>query len=273
MSGAEAALVLGVISSIIAIVDATKKIYDGFQDARGLPEAYRMVADRLPIVHSILEKARKAGFDAESSVTLQAIVRSCEAKVTKLHEIFPSAMPEEGASTARRQIKAVKSYGKSNEVERLMEGILKDVQLLTCERGLDTATQNDQQKITDAISELSRIALQVPANTPTDELSSCMSGLFLTDPLGDRDRLLRQKGAGVEGTCEWIDSNETYLSWSRSQSSLLWVSGGPGKGKTMLSLSFLPTILKERPRPTKTLCFFNTFATTRMKSRGQPQPS
>lgn len=45
MSGAEVIAVLGVISSVIAIVDGTKKVYDAASDAHGLPEAFREVAD------------------------------------------------------------------------------------------------------------------------------------------------------------------------------------------------------------------------------------
>lgn len=52
MSGAE---VIGVISGIIAIVDATIKIYSAANDASGLPEAFRDVALRLPLVSKTLQ--------------------------------------------------------------------------------------------------------------------------------------------------------------------------------------------------------------------------
>lgn len=41
---------LGLISSVIAIVDATKKVFDAASDAAGLPEAFREVSGRLPLV-------------------------------------------------------------------------------------------------------------------------------------------------------------------------------------------------------------------------------
>jgi uncharacterized membrane protein len=59
MSGAEAIAVLGLISSIISIVDGTKKVYDAATNARGLPQAFREVADRLPIVKNILDSAKQ----------------------------------------------------------------------------------------------------------------------------------------------------------------------------------------------------------------------
>lgn len=40
----------------------------------------------------------------------------------------------------------------------------------------------------------------------------------------------------VDGTCEWIIQNKSYISWLYGDTRLLWISGGPGKGKTMLSM-------------------------------------
>ena len=64
----------------------------------------------------------------------------------------------------------------------------------------------------------------------------CLSALFLTDPVDDRAKLITVKGQRVQGTCQWITTNEAYISWLASPSQLLWLSGGPGKGKTMLSI-------------------------------------
>jgi ankyrin repeat protein len=74
-----------------------------------------------------------------------------------------------------------------------------------------------------------------------------LTALFLTDPHDDRDRLIQVKGPRVEGTCEWIKTNELYNSWLHSQSQLLWLSGGPGKGKTMLSI-YLAEELEQRAK-------------------------
>lgn len=46
MSGAEGIAVLGVIASIITIIDGTKKVYDAATNPQGLPEAFREVANR-----------------------------------------------------------------------------------------------------------------------------------------------------------------------------------------------------------------------------------
>lgn len=76
----------------------------------------------------------------------------------------------------------------------------------------------------------------------------CRKALFLTDPHVDRESLISAKGTRVAGTCEWITRNESYLAWlhggddndghgsNHDNTRLLWISGGPGKGKTMLSV-------------------------------------
>ncbi|KAH0542300.1 hypothetical protein FGG08_003327 [Glutinoglossum americanum] len=70
------------------------------------------------------------------------------------------------------------------------------------------------------------------------------TSLFLTDPADDKEKLMSAKGKRVTGTCEWIRTNKTYLSWLNSPSRLLWLSGGPGMGKTMLSVFLTEELAK-----------------------------
>ena len=67
-------------------------------------------------------------------------------------------------------------------------------------------------------------------------MRDCLSAVFLTDPNDDREALKQTKGSRVEGTCSWIKDHEVYKSWLSSGSELLWLAGGPGKGKTMISI-------------------------------------
>ena len=75
------------------------------------------------------------------------------------------------------------------------------------------------------------------------------------------------KGTRVAGTCEWITQHAKYCTWlndarnadgnNDDNTRLLWISGGPGKGKTMLSV-FLTDELKRRTDNTQDaeLAFF-----------------
>ena len=64
----------------------------------------------------------------------------------------------------------------------------------------------------------------------------------------------------AEGTCKWIFDHPQYVSWRRETSSaLLWISGDPGSGKTILS-SFVAETFRNSQRKTKhdpiICCFF-----------------
>ncbi|CEJ55150.1 hypothetical protein PMG11_01425 [Penicillium brasilianum] len=74
-----------------------------------------------------------------------------------------------------------------------------------------------------------------PQRASQEKVDACRNALFLTDPIIDRETLKSTKGERTAGTCEWIKDNETYKSWLEGSPQCLWISGKPGKGKTMLS--------------------------------------
>ncbi|KAL7939062.1 hypothetical protein V8C35DRAFT_276271 [Trichoderma chlorosporum] len=84
-----------------------------------------------------------------------------------------------------------------------------------------------------------------PSEAPESRTFACRDALFLTSPAVDRDNLKSAKGERTDGTCEWIRNNTTYLSWVSGDLQRIWISGGPGKGKTMLSI-FLTEELERR---------------------------
>jgi len=240
MAGAEAILVLGVISSIIQIVDGTKQVYDAATDAQGLPEAFREVADRLPIVANILGSAKKhiddGAVDEKSCKGVKHVVEACEKKARILDDLFRKVVPADGSSRGRIYLSAVRTLGKGSRVETLMKGMLEDVQLLTSEHGMKITTKTEKEQLAKAISDVLKDLIPSDPILQGSEEDKCLAALFLTNPRDDRAQLVSIKGSRVEGTCEWIQSNTLYESWLRSHSQLLWLSGGPGKGKTMLSV-------------------------------------
>jgi ankyrin repeat protein len=82
----------------------------------------------------------------------------------------------------------------------------------------------------------------------------CREALFVTDPAADRRSLIDKNGDRVLGTCEWIEDNEIYRSWLCGDPGLIWIFGGPGTGKTMLSIYL--TQESERQHSAETIYFF-----------------
>lgn len=63
----------------------------------------------------------------------------------------------------------------------------------------------------------------------------------------------------VEGTCQWILSNAQYRDWNlQKETTLLWISGYPGSGKTILSAYLLEYLSTGDFSPSlrTTLCYF-----------------
>ncbi|KAL6709561.1 hypothetical protein ACN47E_001496 [Coniothyrium glycines] len=61
----------------------------------------------------------------------------------------------------------------------------------------------------------------------------------------------------VRGTCDWIMSHPAYLTWlAAEQTRLLWVTGEPGCGKTMLSAYLADHLRLDRVAPARTQVFF-----------------
>jgi len=147
MSGAEAGLIIGLISGVISIVDATKKTYDGAQDANGLPEAFREVAQRLPLVNNTLRTISAditAGhWDTNRKGAVEKTLSSCKRKSKNLEEIFEKVIIGDTASRMDRYIAVARTFGKGSRVETFMKGILDDLSLVAGNQvaGLSEAIQ------------------------------------------------------------------------------------------------------------------------------------
>ncbi|KAI9643515.1 hypothetical protein NHQ30_008134 [Ciborinia camelliae] len=68
----------------------------------------------------------------------------------------------------------------------------------------------------------------------------CYHALFLTHPEADRGGICSRNGNRVKSTCEWIKEVKEIeffeQRWGPGSKNFLWIQGGPGKGKTYLSM-------------------------------------
>ncbi|KAF5686272.1 repressible alkaline phosphatase precursor [Fusarium circinatum] len=149
MSGAE---VLGIISGVITVVEATITLYKTAKDSSGLPPSLRDAASRLPLIQESLTVAahgiqRDAQPSPEPYAALGAVLQACSDKATQLHHIFESMVPPSGATRTHRYLRAAKSFPQVEKVNVLVEGILGDLQVLTLNHVVKTATREQIQKL------------------------------------------------------------------------------------------------------------------------------
>ena len=65
------------------------------------------------------------------------------------------------------------------------------------------------------------------------EDSDCLAKFFITNPRHDKIRIEKRAGGLLRDCYRWIFEHPSYNNWQENHN-LLWISGDPGKGKTMM---------------------------------------
>ncbi|GAW14635.1 hypothetical protein ANO14919_040380 [Xylariales sp. No.14919] len=67
------------------------------------------------------------------------------------------------------------------------------------------------------------------------QFNQCLIDLRSTDPQDDKSRIESTKGGLLKDSSSWVFENKDFEKWRDDRNSQpLWITGGPGKGKTML---------------------------------------
>lgn len=81
-----------------------------------------------------------------------------------------------------------------------------------------------------------------------------------------RSRILSTKGKLVKGSYTWILQDESFLSWlHEADSHLLWIKGGPGKGKTMMTAGLIEALPEQTMGSVALSYFFCQNADTELR--------
>ncbi|KAK0130235.1 hypothetical protein ONS96_000758 [Cadophora gregata f. sp. sojae] len=273
MSGiAEASLVLGIISSIISIVTATKHIYETANDASGLPKAFHKVTAKLPIVVLILQQAngyiQKPHVDQVTRDAFRTVLSRCELSAKELLDIFAKALPKDGTSRVEKYLSAAKKIGQGSRVKELTADILQEIGLLLASTSF--ATQQAVQAVEEALRDVSAVEIQLRGDLTTEsppqmlqqiqytdnrnnerssEPKTILCGWLLPDGLSmsktatEHEAYLRKRFQNSETTynsCQWFFKAAEYKQFAKGDSSaILRIKGSPGCGKSVLMASII----------------------------------
>jgi hypothetical protein len=137
MSGFE---VIGVISAVISILDVSTKLYATIENSDVLPETLKDVTRRLPLARNTLqiveEGLKDPQIDPRTFRSIKTIVKNCEDKAERLQEILGQLVIGPKASRLDRYRLAVRRLGKEDKVEKLMQSLLEDIQLLAANQAV-----------------------------------------------------------------------------------------------------------------------------------------
>ncbi|KAF7919155.1 uncharacterized protein EAE98_009475 [Botrytis deweyae] len=316
MSGiGEASLVLGIISSIISIIETTKQVYDAIEDEAGLPKNFKKSATKLPLISQLLEDAERYFNTATDELIKAAFtptlenceIQAIQLQAIQLQELFEKVMPKGSDSRWDRYVKAARTIGKKGRVESLIGGILDDLQLLAT-RFPQVITSRGKEKLENAIEEVAKMEPSLPdgfeqmpayahygsgaqnnntgggtqnnnnsagnqnngpgqqfigtnhitKNATVDDINrSCLHDLQCPDTLAVKSRLKENKDKLLYQSIDWILQDPQYISWKcGGDVSLLWIKGGAGKGKTMISIGLIERLSFPQDESTVVTYFF-----------------
>ena len=129
-------IAFGLASAIISFVDMGTKIVARLKEmseAGDIPEVFRDMKTRLPLVISIVDRTQKKadGLSPEAQEAFKDVVRQCYEQVNQLDEILKKIMVSKGDSSLRKTIRAGVSLIEESRVQRIATALRDNVQLLT----------------------------------------------------------------------------------------------------------------------------------------------
>ncbi|KAL2890567.1 Vegetative incompatibility protein HET-E-1 [Ceratocystis lukuohia] len=124
--------------------------------------------------------------------------------------------------------------------------------------------ENDQT-IEQFVATFTRSCVSQPKAQHDENDKKCLSDLYITDPSTDKKDIEHRKGGLLKESYRWIVSHENFQQFlDESESSILWIKGDPGKGKTMLLCGVIDEL--ERASQTSLSYFFCQAANDRVNT-------
>ncbi|KAL7933000.1 ankyrin repeat-containing domain protein [Trichoderma chlorosporum] len=189
---------------------------------------------------------------------INGILTRCENRVQSLHDILKKTSFDSHDSIGKKTWRAIFSLKEENNILKLFDMLDQEYNLLDTHINLRVLAVVENIQVGHHSIDFKLNAIAQAADPSPDSLK-CLQALFITDPAIDRAKLITSKGELVQGTCDWITERKEFVDWRASDGGLLWISGGPGLGKTMLSIyltEYLPSCFRS---PGNTQSYYSTY--------------
>lgn len=174
MTGLE---VIGGISAVITIIEASVKIWDNAQKDIKLPETFKVVAHRLPLLLATLQICHdqldpvKDTLPPDIVESFQGVVKNSKAQARLLRDIFEETIPGEDAKRLDRYRAAIKSVGKGKRVEQILQLISEDTRVLANYHSVRVAQP-------DLVPGMERLIKELQNAEPSVEEEASSSSIF-----------------------------------------------------------------------------------------------
>ncbi|KAF4633629.1 hypothetical protein G7Y89_g4494 [Cudoniella acicularis] len=165
---------LSLTVATIAIVQTISSTYNAIRHLKGLPKAFKEVAQDLLLVKETLDLARSqleaSTLDESTQKAIEPIFKSCQEKASALSDIFQEIEKRKKQGREVKDWSTLVSFyrtlmlrmGKTHRVEALMQGMLKGLRALAVHQLFMVATKAQVEKLEKAIRKLSEIEPSLP---------------------------------------------------------------------------------------------------------------
>ncbi|KAK4085044.1 uncharacterized protein Triagg1_34 [Trichoderma aggressivum f. europaeum] len=203
-----------------------KSVADQIQDG---PDQIQQKIGRLEGLASLAKQIQNT--KSLQTEDIGKILTRCECHVQSLQNLLQKISFNRRDSIRKRTWRAISGLKQEANISNLFDDLDHEYNSLNTHMNLRIFTiAEDIQTGYNSIDKSN-----TTANSSPDSLK-CQQALFITDPAIDRAKLINSKGELVQGTCNWVAQKKEFVEWMNSNGGLLWISGGPGLGKTMLSI-------------------------------------
>ena len=158
---AEAAAAIGLVASIASLVELTAKVVSRLHDftsqSSEVPESFRSLSTRLPLLTATLQHIKSqvedGRFPDDTTRALKTVVDDTSKQVSNIQISLSKILPSDNASKLERALKALKSLAKEDKVQRVLERIYMNNDILVLHQTTRHVDTGD--RILEALSKLS----------------------------------------------------------------------------------------------------------------------
>ena len=170
---AEAAAVIGLVASIASLVELTAKVvsrlHEFISKSSEVPESFRSLSTRLPLLTATLQhiqsQAEDGRFPDNVTKALKALVDDTSKQVSDIQTSLSKVLPPDGVSKLERALKALKSLAKEDKIQRALERIYGNNDILILHQTTRHVDTGD--RLLEALSKLSVTPATLPCPSST----------------------------------------------------------------------------------------------------------
>jgi len=136
---AEAVAVIGLLSSIIQLVDFSSKLLGRLNDfvktTQGVPDAFRNISVQLPLTTATLQRLSRQiienGLTDDEQKALHAIVDRTMELIHEVDDVLSRTIPSKSSSSFEKQLLALQSLRQEKRIQKASIQLVQNVNLLT----------------------------------------------------------------------------------------------------------------------------------------------